>query len=135
MKRRDRILLSVHPRHCDSILAGTKLFEFRRAVPAQQPKMVSIYSTAPVRGIVGEFEVADVLCNAPDVLWEHTKAHAGITHDEFLRYFSGKLEAFAFEVANARRFAEPIDPRAEAAARGLVFNPPQSFCYWPPEGW
>ncbi|HVI00851.1 MAG TPA: hypothetical protein VM869_19170 [Enhygromyxa sp.] len=132
---RNRILLSVHPRHAEAILAGTKLFEFRRVVPARPPRWVSLYATAPVLRIVGEFEVARVLSDEPAELWADTAEFAGITRAEFDRYFHGKQLAHAFEVFEPLRFEHAIDPRALAKNSGCVFNPPQSFCYWPAEGW
>lgn len=128
------ILLSTRPIHVEDILAGRKLFEFRRVVPAKPPRRVVLYSSHGVGKIVGEFEVARVLSDAPQDLWAETSEFSGITRLQFDAYFAGLEIANAFEVFTPKRYVQPIDPRAFAESRGLRFVPPQSFAYLPLPG-
>jgi len=119
------VLLSIKPEYADRIFAGEKLFEFRRVVPKQDVERVFVYASAPVQRIIGEFTVRKVVTTTPEKLWRRTHTHAGIARDAFMRYFDGCAEAHALEVAEARRYEQPIDPRE----RDEKFRPPQSFVY------
>lgn len=119
------VLLSIKPEYADRIFAGEKLFEFRRVVPKQDVERVVVYASAPVQRIIGEFTVRRVVTTTPERLWRRTREHAGIAREAFMRYFEGCAEAHALEVAEAKLYARPIDPRE----RDENFRPPQSFVY------
>jgi predicted transcriptional regulator len=128
------ILLSIMTVHAEDIFDGRKLFEFRRKLPLKIPRHVVVYASRGIGKIIGEFEVARVLTDTPDDLWAETFEFAGITRKHFYRYFNGLEHANAIEVFRPKRYATPIDPCALAAARGLTWRPPQSFCYLPLPG-
>lgn len=119
------VLLSIKPEYANRIFAGEKRFEFRRVVPKQDVERVFVYASAPVQRIIGEFTVRTVVTSTPEKLWRRTHAHAGIAQEAFMRYFDGCAEAHALEVAEARLYEQPIDPRK----RDDKFRPPQSFVY------
>lgn len=122
-----RVLFSIHPEYAESILDGSKKFEFRRRIYARDDvKTVVIYATAPVGMIVGEFDIGEVLSDTPERLWEQTKDHAGIDASYFSNYFNGRDEAFAISVKTARRYKTPI-----SLVQAFPDSPvaPQSFRY------
>lgn len=119
------VLLSIKPEFAERILSGEKRFEFRRVVPKQPVDRVCIYASSPVCRIVGEFCVRRVLTASPARLWRLTRQHAGISKAYFDLYFDSCEDAHAFEVADARRYTQPIDPRQ----LDHTFRPPQSFMY------
>ncbi len=120
------VLLSVKPFFADSIFSGAKTFEFRRALFASpHVNRVVVYASTPVRRVIGEFRIADILSMAPDALWDVTRHGAGISHEYFHQYFEGKAVAHAIGVENARRFSRP---RRLDHHYGLR-TAPQSFCY------
>lgn len=49
------IILSIHPEYVEKILAGEKTVELRRLLPRQNVEKIYIYSTSPVKKIVGYF--------------------------------------------------------------------------------
>lgn len=121
-----RVLLSIKPEYAEKILNGTKRFEYRKAVPRSEAvRTVVIYATMPVGKVVGEFEVAGVLREKPDVLWKRTKDASGITRTFFDQYFSGRDEAMAIAVRKPKRYAKPLS--LEDVSGSLI--PPQSFQY------
>ena len=122
-----RVLFSIHPEYAESILDGSKKFEFRRRIYARNDvKTVVIYATAPIGMIIGEFDIGEVLSDTPENLWARTKKHAGIDLGYFSKYFDGREEAFAISVKKARRYKKPVSlvdvfPESPVA--------PQSFRY------
>jgi len=119
------VLLSIKPEFAEKILSGEKRFEFRRVMPKRDVERVVVYASSPVCRIVGEFTVRRVMTATPGKLWKLTRTHAGIEKHFFEAYFMGRDEAHAFEVDEARRYDEPIDPRKLSRA----FRAPQSFVY------
>ncbi|MEG3169198.1 ASCH domain-containing protein [Sphingomonas sp. PAMC26645] len=121
-----KVLLSIKPEFAERIFDGSKRFEFRRSVFRDRSvQTVVLYVTRPVGMIIGEFDVARIITATPDGLWEHTSEYAGISREFFDSYFDGRPSANAIEVAEARRFASPIEP----ASAIENFTPPQSYMY------
>jgi predicted transcriptional regulator len=121
-----RVLLSIKPEYAEKILNGTKRFEYRKAAPRNQAvRTMVLYATQPIGKVVGEVEIAGVLREGPDVLWEQTSKASGITRAFFDAYFSGRELAVAIAVCRPRRYAKPIDLEAVSGSP----TPPQSFQY------
>jgi predicted transcriptional regulator len=122
------VLLSIKPVYAEKILAGEKVFEFRRRIFARREiKTALIYCTKPVGCFVGEFEIEDILHDKPNRLWKRTRGGSGISKKYFDSYFAGREEAFALQIGKVRAFAEMIVPSAIIEN----FTPPQSFMYVP----
>lgn len=119
------VLLSIKPEFAEKILSGEKRFEFRRVMPKRDVDRVVVYASSPVCRIVGEFTVRRVVTASPKQLWRLTRTHAGIQKRYFEAYFMGRDKAHAFEIDQAQRYDEPIDPRKVRRS----FRAPQSFVY------
>lgn len=118
--------MSINPEHADKIFAGTKLFEFRKAVPKNaQVKTIVVYSTRPVGKVIGEFDIDEIIAATPDSLWRKTRFASGISKKFFNAYFRNRSTAFAIGVRAPRLYAKPI------LLRTLIGDapPPQSFRY------
>ncbi len=120
-----KALLSIKPEFAEKIFSGKKSFEFRKTAFTHDVTSVIVYVTAPVRRIIGEFEVANVWQDTPKILWEKTKEDAGITAEFFFKYFKGRSTAVAIEISNPRRYEKAINPYTKYKN----FMPPQSFRY------
>ena len=59
MKR--KILISINPEHVENIINGSKKFEYRKIAAKQDISSIVIYETTPVKRIVAEAEIIDVL--------------------------------------------------------------------------
>ena len=120
------VLLSIKPRFVEAIMDGRKKYEFRKSKFAKTDiNCVYIYSTAPIKKIMGSFKVNNIIEGSPRALWDQLKDDAGISEDEFFDYFRNKEIGFAWEITEVERFEIPLDPK-------IVFPnfiPPQSFCY------
>lgn len=123
------LILSIHPQYSDKILAGKKTVELRRRFPLTTAKgtKVYIYSTSPVRAIVGSAEIAGIIKLPIKDMWKKYSKCAFIKKQAFESYFEGLSEGFALELKNAQAFDKPIE-LLELRER-FNFTPPQSFIY------
>jgi type I restriction enzyme S subunit len=120
------VLLSIKPKYVKSILSGDKRYEFRKTIFRNRGiNRIFIYSSSPVKKIVGSFEVGEILEDHPVDLWVRVREDAGIDDRDFFSYFAGKSRGFAIEIRNLRKFSTPIDPWEMMPG----FVPPQSYCY------
>lgn len=118
------ILLSIKPKFVKEILAGNKLFEFRKQIPAQKVDKIIIYSSSPVCEVVGEAEIEKVLIDTPENIWNMTKYQSGIDSEFFFIYFKGKRVAYAYKLKNIKKYVLP----RKLSDYGLK-TAPQSFSY------
>ncbi|NKQ39274.1 MAG: hypothetical protein HF967_07405 [Methanosarcinales archaeon] len=119
------ILLSIKPKYANQIIEGNKKYEFRKSIFKNRDlDMVYIYSSSPIKKIVGAFSIKKIIEKHPIQLWSECKNFSGIEKKDFFDYFKGKENGFAIEIGKVEVF-NPIDPKEVI----LNFIPPQSFCY------
>ena len=118
------VLMSIKPIYAQQIMAGTKKFEFRRTIFKRDVETIIVYAASPIQKILGRVSVRKVHIGTPRWIWERCKLAAGISRDEFFRYFHGKKNAYAIEVYNPITDGYPL-PLSSVHCR----RPPQSFCY------
>lgn len=120
------VLLSIKPKYIEAIVRGDKLFEFRKSIfKDKHIRKVYMYSSAPVRKIVGNFRIGGIIEDHPERLWQQLHRYSGLDKVEFFTYFKDVRRGFAIEIMNVKEFEPPIDPRDLNPS----FVPPQSFCY------
>ncbi len=113
-------ILSIKPQFVTEIVAGKKLYEYRKTIFKQPVEKVYIYASAPVSKIVGEFQPVDVVSGTPMEVWKRTKAYAGITKRFYDEYYRGREVAYAIHIQNLKIYDTP---------QTLDRQAPQSFCY------
>lgn len=107
-----RVILSIKPRHVQKVINGTKRYEFRKVIfKDRSVSEVYIYSTSPVKKIIGKFRIGRILDDHPENLWKQLHEYSGLTKKDFDMYFSGKEKGYAIEITNFELFEEPIDPK------------------------
>ncbi len=122
MKR--KILISINPEHVQNIIAGIKKYEYRKIAAKQDITSIIIYETTPIKRIVAEAEIIDVLELPPEELWNQTKNESGISKAFFDKYFDNRTVAYAYKLGKIRVYDTPktlMDYGVKAA--------PQSFVY------
>ena len=66
-----KVLLSINPEYVEKIFSGEKKYEFRRNIfKRKNIKSIIIYSTSPVKKVVGEFYIEEIIEDLPEKLWE-----------------------------------------------------------------
>lgn len=122
MKR--KIVISINPEHVQNIISGIKKYEYRKIAAKQDVSSIIIYETSPIKRIVAEAEIIDVLMLSPEELWEETKEQSGINKQFFDKYFAGREMAYAYKLGKIKVYEHPkmlLDYGIKAA--------PQSFVY------
>ena len=84
-----------------------------------------IYSTTPVRRVIGFFEVESIDADSPKKLWNRYSASAGIDRNRFFAYFAGCEKGVAIRIGKVFQLARPI-PLTRLSG---VTTPPQSYRY------
>lgn len=120
-----KALLSIKPEFADMIFAGTKRYEFRRAIFKRNDlEGVLVYASSPVQRVIGEFKIEEIIADDIETVWRKTWRHAGISHVFFQSYFANCDTAYAIKVVSPRLFAR----RRRLSAYNLTAAP-QSFVY------
>ena len=121
---KQNIVISINPEHVRNILNGTKRFEYRTKAAKKDVDKIIIYETNPVKKIVAEVEILNILMMSPLDLWNVTKEESGITKGFFDSYFKGRDIAYAYELGSIKVYDKP----RELSEYGLKCAP-QSFAY------
>jgi len=120
-----KVVLSIKPEFANKIFDGSKKFEFRKAIfKNNDVKSIIVYASSPVKKVIGEFEIGEIINNDIDTLWQLTKEFSGITEDFFYEYFSKREKGFAIQIKNKKKYKVPKCLKEE-----YDLNPPQSFAY------
>lgn len=120
-----KVLLSIKPEFVEKIFAGTKKYEFRKSLFRRSDvKYVVIYASAPIKRVVGEFEIDDILSDDVNTLWERTKKHSGITKAFYNSYFQKKKTANAILIGHLIKYEV-----TKSLSDYNIHQAPQSFCY------
>jgi len=117
--------MPIKPVYVERILSGQKLFEFRRTSIRQDTTHLILYSSSPVKRIMGVVEVGSILTASPTATWERTKHAAGISRRLFREYFKGAKKACAIEIQSVFALKKPMAPH-EIFPK---FHIPQSYRY------
>lgn len=121
------VLLSIKPNYAKAIINGSKQYEFRKSIFRKKSvRTVYMYSTAPVKRIVGLFIVKKIIEDHPKQLWDELKDVSGLDDTEFFGYFRESSKGFAIEIGSVQEFNKAVNP-ADIIPN---FVPPQSFCYF-----
>jgi predicted transcriptional regulator len=120
-----KVLLSIKPEYASKILDGTKRYEYRRAIfKRTEVTTVVVYASDPVRKVIGEFDIEEIIHDEPKALWSRTGERAGISMKKFLEYFENRSKGYAIGVKDAKTYDVPI-----SLEQLMIPCPPQSFMY------
>lgn len=120
-----KVLLSIKPEFVEKIFAGTKKFEFRKSLFKRTGvNCVVIYASAPIKRVVGEFEIEDILSDTVYDIWEQTKEQSGITRDFYNSYFQNRKTANAIQIGHVKKYK-----KTRPLSDYHIIQAPQSFCY------
>lgn len=103
-----QIILPIHPEYVRKILSGEKTFEYRKIIP-QDIDYILIYETAPVSKVVAIGEVAEIIKEKPNKLWEKTFYSGGINKCYFDSYFVEKEYGYAIRFKNVYNLKKHMD--------------------------
>lgn len=133
-----KIMLAIKPEYVEKIFDGLKRYEYRKRIPNHPISQIVIYETSPVSKVVGKVDVGEIINNTPDNLYDETKRWAGISKEEYDKYFGVSDElrdeyfrgnpcwgsAYAYSLNHPVIFSRPVSIE-EYGLRGA----PQSYVY------
>ena len=120
-----RVLLSIKPEFALKIFDGSKRYEYRRVIfKREKVRTVVVYASDPIKQVIGEFDIGDIIHGEPSALWAQTGDASGITKNRFLEYFGNKTKGYAIRVKNTKMYDDPVP-----LIHFMVSSPPQSFMY------
>ncbi|MCI6216728.1 MAG: ASCH domain-containing protein [Mollicutes bacterium] len=119
-----KIIISINPEHVNNIINGTKRYEYRTKAAKKDVNKLIIYETMPIKKIVAEAEIVEVLSLDPNTLWEQTKDYSGISKKFFDEYFKNRSVAYAYKLGKVKVYDEP-----KSLIEFGLRTAPQSFAY------
>lgn len=64
---KNKVLMPIKPKYANQILDGTKKFEYRKSkIRKETVRSVIIYATVPVKKVIGEAEIVDIIEDTPE---------------------------------------------------------------------
>lgn len=119
-----KIIVSINPRHVNNIINGSKRYEYRTRIASKDVNKLLIYETAPIKMVVAEADVIEVLSLDPKTLWEQTKDYSGLSKEFFYEYFKNRSVAHAYKLGKVKVYDEP-----KSLIEFGLMAAPQSFAY------
>ena len=120
----NKIVVSINPRHVNNIIDGSKRYEYRTRIASKDVNKLLIYETAPIKKVVAEAEIVEVLSLDPKTLWEQTKDYSGLSKEFFYEYFKNRSVAYAYKLGKVKVYDEP-----KSLIEFGLMTAPQSFAY------
>jgi predicted transcriptional regulator len=121
------ILISVHGRFADGMIAGSKSVELRRRAPKVAPlTRVWIYNKAPTAAVRALAVLNSIESLVPANLWDRHGSALGLTEAEFYEYVKGSETVSALIFDHVHQLRQPVKLKAlRAVFEG--FHPPQFY--------
>ncbi len=126
------LLLSIQSKYAEKIFSGKKRVELRRVRPRlERGDVVFVYVPSPQKALVGAFEVKRVIEGIPQHFWTDVKQDAGMTLEEFQKYYAGRSLGFAIFLSKTWTFSRPVN--LDSLKRMWPeFQAPQGYRYLTP---
>lgn len=120
-----KVILSIKPEFAFKIFEGKKIYEFRKAIFKREGiTKVIVYASAPISKVIGEFDIAEIIHDELERLWQETNLYSGIDEDYFYQYFAERETGYAIKIQQARLYEDELCIRQH-----FGLTPPQSFAY------
>ena len=119
-----QMLLSIKPQYVEKIIAGKKKFEFRKFHCREGIDTIIIYATAPMKQVIGEVSLIDIIEGDVEYVWHETKGFGGILKKDYKAYYKEREVAVAYQLGDVKVYDEP----KTLTDLGLDYVP-QSFAY------
>ena len=119
-----RMLLSIKPEYVNKIVAGKKKYEFRKFHCREGIDTIVIYATAPMKKVIGEVALVDIIEGDVEYVWHETRGFGGILKKDYKAYYKEREVAIAYHLGKVTLYDEPMGLKD----LGLDYVP-QSFAY------
>ena len=97
------VLMSIKPKYVEKILSGEKKYEYRKTLLKKDVESILVYSTSPVKKVVCEIKLLEVVKGTLEYVYNKTNKESGITLEEFNNYFKNKSIAYAYKLGSIKK--------------------------------
>ncbi len=119
-----RMLLSIKPEYVNKIITGKKKYEFRKFHCRDGIDTIVIYATAPMKKVIGEVALLNIIEGDVEYVWHETRGFGGILKKDYKAYYKKREVAIAYHLGEVTLYNEPM------GLKDLGFDyVPQSFAY------
>lgn len=123
------LFISIKPEFTEKIFDGSKTIELRKSTPSvAENALLIIYSTVPVKAVIGISRVKTIIKMSPIDLWNKYSRNLGIDKQRFYEYYEDSDYAIGIELENIFKLHNPI-PLELIRRFYPSFHPPQTFKY------
>jgi len=119
-----KAILSIKPVFVEKIKTGEKKYEYRRKIFKRDVDSIIVYVSSPIKKVVGELIVEDILNDEIYALWENTRKNSGIDEEFFFKYFDKLDKGYAIKIKEFVIYDKP----KKLEDFGLSY-PPQAYAY------
>ena len=122
------LFIAVKPEYANKLISGKKDIELRKMKPnIQHGDYVIIYSSAPIKAVVGFGKVKAIIICSPQEMWNKHSKRLGIDIHSFNSYYVGYNKAIGIEF----EMIKPVTPIGLLDLKKVDsnFHPPQIYRY------
>ena len=126
---KNELVLSIKPEFVKTILTGEKRVEIRRKFRKKWiGHRISLYASAPIRALVGEALIKNVVKGKPENIWRNLNFELGCSKEDFDNYTAGADQVYAIILSEVRPYREnlPISQISHLINKEEL-KPPQSY--------
>lgn len=118
------ILMSIKPKYVIKLFDGSKKYEYRKTKCKNIPDKIIVYSSSPIKKVIGELIIEEVLYGHKEKIWDKTNIHGGIEKNKYDDYFKNKEYAVAYKIKEYVKYDIPKELKEYN-----VDKAPQSYIY------
>lgn len=98
------ILMSIKPEYVNKIFDGSKKYEYRKTKCKNNPDKIIVYSSSPIKKVVGELIIEEVLYDKKETIWKSTNSYGGIDKNKYDKYFKNNDYAIAYKIKKSVKY-------------------------------
>lgn len=119
------VMISISPEEATELFENGKSAIFFKVTPVLPVERVVVYVTAPVKQVLGEFDLLDIKKGKISRMWDNYKAYSVIaTNKAYKKYFADHKDAHALIASRVYKYRNPKELASFDMKRG-----PSGFTY------
>jgi len=124
----DGIVMSIRPNYSKQIMEGDKIIEIRKKFNSKwKNHIVTIYSSSPVKELVGYATIKKIVEDKPEVIWSKHSDELGCSKLEFDGYTKDADKIFAIFLSDINKFHNNLSLNYLSNFYEKKIYPPQSY--------
>lgn len=76
-------------------------------MPKKDIDTILFYATSPVKSMVGQANISNIITGTIDEVWKQTKNYADISHEEYSWYYNDKNMSIAYKLKDLIIYDNP----------------------------